>query len=112
MAANSNINNSNSFVCNLINSTTLEDPIWIYNPLEQELPTCKKGKNRIDIILVSSGLLQCIKTIKHLPFDEITVSDHRDICIDFVKDLLFGNNLKGEMKKNIKNIKFKNPKKD
>jgi hypothetical protein len=54
-------------------------------------PTYQRGKERIDYIFVSVGLLPSVKRSGILPYDQYFIADHRPCYLDFNNGLLFGN---------------------
>lgn len=76
----------------LIQKYSLVDSIQSLHGLYQ-CATYSRGTKCIDYILISSDLIPCLRRGGILPFDGITMSDHRGIFIDIDTHRLFGNHV-------------------
>lgn len=76
----------------LAHTCGLCDPLLIHHNGTPP-PTFKRGKDRIDFILVSMSLLQCTTSSGLLPYDSIFHSDHKACFIDLHGKLLFKEDL-------------------
>jgi hypothetical protein len=74
----------------LKNTCGLCDPLLMQNQCATPPPTYKRGKERIDYILVSYNILKSVTSTGILTYDSIFLSDHRALFIDFVGQLPFG----------------------
>ena len=90
MDANSNINDPNSNVSKFQRECNLSDPIIHYSPNQEAMETVKDGCARIDVCLVTPGVMKCIKTARHLAYDALTNTDHRALEITIDQLALFG----------------------
>jgi hypothetical protein len=71
--------------CNLVN-------LWTHlHPGHPDFVTYIRGSTRIDYCLVSLPLVSAIRSIGYEPFHLQSKTDHRGLYVDFVTDLLFGN---------------------
>jgi hypothetical protein len=68
------------------------NPLTIQHTDTAPPPTYRRGKERIDYIFVSAGLLQSVIRSGILPYDQYFIADHRPCYLDFDLVLLFGNN--------------------
>jgi hypothetical protein len=53
--------------------------------------TYRRGKRRIDYILISQNISHAVAAIGYEPFHHTIATDHRGVYIDFYMDKLFGN---------------------
>ena len=72
----------NSHVSKCLTKFQLVDDITLLSPKQSSIPTHSQGSQRIYIISVSTNLTKHINSIKILPIDFISQSDHRDIIMD------------------------------
>jgi hypothetical protein len=76
---------------------TLVRTCGLCNPLSRQHtetsppPTYQRGKERIDYIFVSVGLLPSVTKSGFLPYNQYFIADHRPCYLDFNSHLLFGN---------------------
>ena len=69
----------------------LLDPIGLRHPQALHVPTHSRSTSRrIDHVLVSSPLLECVTRCAYLPFDQYIESDHRFMYLDLDTSLTFG----------------------
>jgi len=73
----------------LIHTCGLCDPLCIQHTEYPPPPTYSRGKDRIDYILVSTGLLPSVLRTGIFPYDHIFITDHRPCYIDFDSKILF-----------------------
>ena len=73
----------------LLHTCGLRDPLTIQHTEHPPPPTYNRGKDRIDYIFVSAGLLPAVQRTGIFPYDHIFISDHRPCFIDFDSGILF-----------------------
>lgn len=68
----------------------LVDPFSTRFPHHPEFGTHITGKRRIDMVLVTPGLLPSVQAVGYAPYEHASFSDHRPVVIDFNSTILFG----------------------
>ena len=111
MDSNSNLTNTSSNVCKLMTKCHLSDPYATLEPDDQNTPTYKRGTKRIDLFLISCNIRKSIKQIQYLPYDHITISDHKAMFIDLDMETLFLGCIDDTMSEENRIINLKSPKK-
>ena len=71
-------------------TTGLVDPWLHFYPDHAEFATHERGSQRIDVVLVSSTLLQTIESISYSPVGILQNNDHRTIVLQMSSEKLFG----------------------
>ena len=71
----------------------------------------RRGSKRIDVVLMSTRILRAVTTACHLPFDSLTLSDHKAVCVDFDISELFGHKLDAVTSPTSRILNTKCPKK-
>lgn len=87
---NESYQDKNSGVLQLASSLQLTDPYLHKFPHSPEFGTHESGRRRIDLLLVSPGILPCIQKVGYAPFEYATHSDHRPVLIDLNTNLMLG----------------------
>ena len=80
--AHESFNSSEKGISSLVEHTRMIDPIANKHGTSDEPNTHKSGSKRIDYIFCINGLTKFIRLCGILPFDFITISDHRGLYID------------------------------
>ena len=65
----------------------------IFSPRDVTTPTYQRCSNRIDVIIMSNLALRAVKSMCTLPYDYLTFSDHKAVCVDLDVSMLFGSRL-------------------
>lgn len=73
----------------LMHTCGLRDPLCLQHTESPPPPTYSRGKDRIDYILISTGLLPSVIRTGIFPYDQIFIADHRPCYIDFDSAILF-----------------------
>ncbi len=76
----------------LVRTSGLADPLLLHHPDQPPPPTYDRGKEKIDFIFVSRGLLPCVIRSGIFPYNSIFMSDHRPCYIDIDSHQLFQEN--------------------
>lgn len=87
---NESIHDPNSGVLHLATTFQLVDPFLHRFQHKPEFGTHINGRRRIDLLLVSPGILPGIQSIGYAPFDYSTPSDHRPLLVDITTSVFFG----------------------
>ena len=77
-------------ISTLVRTCGLCDPLLNQHTETHPPPTYRRGRERIDFIFVSVGLLTSITRSGILPYDQYFIADHRPCYLDFDSNLLFG----------------------
>lgn len=94
---NSTIGDEPAGLDKIVQKHSLTDAIQhLHGPYE--CATYSRGSKCIDYFLVSSELLPCLRRGGILPFDAITMSDHRGLFIDLNMKTLFGSDIPSLLK--------------
>ena len=73
----------------LVQDCKLVDPIYYHHGIDN-FNTCSRGRTVIDYIFVSEDILDSVNSCGYHPFNDIILSDHRAVFIDFDDQRLFG----------------------
>jgi len=76
----------------LVRTSGLVDPLLFHHPERPPPPTYDRGKDKIDFIFVSSGLLPYATRSGIFSYNSIFISDHRPCYIDLNSSALFQEN--------------------
>ena len=87
---NESLEDRNSGILKLATTTNLTDPFLQRFPHHPPFGTHIMGQRRIDIVLMTPGLLNSLQTIGYAPFQYAKYSDHRPLLMDFDTKILFG----------------------
>ena len=89
----------------------LYDVIAMRSPSLQHDSTYKRGPNRIDIVLTDPTPYNSVISATHLSFDELTMSDHKAVQIEFRLDALFDTSITHRTKPASRSLELRNPRK-
>lgn len=87
---NEALSDKNSGILQLAMRHNLIDPFQMLFPHQTEFGTHSQGHRRIDIVLVTHGLIASIQSIGYSPFQFANNSDHRAMILDFNTAKMFG----------------------
>lgn len=76
-------------IATLITTCGLCDPLCLHHTTSPPPPTYKRGKDRIDYIFVSTGILPAVIRSGLFPYDQVFIADHRPCYIDLDSTILF-----------------------
>eukprot|EP00957_Ditylum_brightwellii_P173743 13228114-Ditylum_brightwellii.AAC.1 len=107
------INEENAEGADIRHLCTNLDLVDVHHHLHGEIDapsTYQRGKNQLDFLFISSGILPALLTAGFLPFNIPFVSDHCTIFANFDTDMLFNGSINNPLNIARRGVTSDNPK--